>query len=414
MAEKLTRTIIEDAIARGLPTGKAQTVLWDARCVGLGLKIRASGVHSWVYVYRPRGAGRSEPSKTITIGGWPVVTLDIARAKATALAGQTAEGKDPSAELRKARTREKRILSAAIEGYVASIRRRKLVAADAIESGLNRDLAPIANREIDRLERSDFTALIEGLEAKGKPGAAGNLRKYVHSLLEWSLGQGLIKHNVLAGLRRARSSRAERLENPRAGRALSDDQIAALWASAGSLGPFGGLIQLGLLTGLRRGELAGLKWSDIHSDRIVIAADKTKMGVGHSVPLTALMRTVLSAQSRTMSPLVFPSTRTGAAMEGWSKLLPKAQRESGVNFRLHDLRRTVRTLMSRLGVSEEIGELSIGHVRKGLVGIYNFDLGWEPRAAAFEKVSIHVVQLNGDHGWSGSPLSLAIPALPSN
>ena len=49
-----------------------------------------------------------------------------------------------------------------------------------------------------------------------------------------------------------------------------------MWHVAPGLGPFGRLVQLALLTGMRRGELSGLRWSDIKSDRIVLEAQRTK------------------------------------------------------------------------------------------------------------------------------------------
>jgi hypothetical protein len=124
-AQKLTQALIEEAVAACARTGKSKP-LWDTRPVGLGLKIRVSGTHSWVFCFRPKGAGRREPSRTVTIGTWPRVMIEAARAKAMALAGEVAQGHDPAADLRGERTREKRVVSAAIEGYVASIRRRKL------------------------------------------------------------------------------------------------------------------------------------------------------------------------------------------------------------------------------------------------------------------------------------------------
>jgi integrase len=388
----LTLAAIGQAVAAGPPSG-AQTVLWDSKPVGLGLKIRASGSCGWVFCYRPEGAGRKETSRTVSLGTWPSVTLDAARAAATAKAGEVARGKDPALELREARNRTRKTVAAAVEGYVASIRRRKLVDAPNIESSLRRNLAPLWPREIDKLKRPDFMALIEALEAAGKPGAATNLRRFLHALLEWSRGQGLTPYNELAGMRRPRSSRAERLENRRIGCALADDEIRALWKASDALGPFGRMIQLGMLSGMRRGELAGLKWSDIRDDRIALAAAATKTGSSHEVPLTALMRNVLAAQPKTTRDLVFPSSRTGEEMYGWSKLTPRAVRESGVKFRLHDLRRTTRTLMSRLGVMEDAAELAIGHARRGLDKIYNKDDAWTARADAFERVSAHIAGL---------------------
>jgi integrase len=389
-AQTLTLAIIKQAVAAGPPPGAAHTILWDNKPLGLGLKIRASGSCAWVYCYRPKGAGRKEPSRTLTLGKWPSVSLEAARDAAKAKAGEVAKDGDPALEAREARNRIKKTVARAVEGYVASIRRRKLVDAPNIESSLRRNLAPLWSREIDKLKRPDFVALVDALETAGRPGAATNLRRFLHALLEWCRGQGLVPYNELAGMRRPRSSRAERLENRRIGRALADDEIRAIWKASDLLGPFGGLIRLGVLSGMRRDELAGLKWSDVRDDRIVLEAHVTKTGAKHEIPMTPTMRALFNAQTRASSSLVFPSLRTGKEMAGWSKMAPRAVRESGVAFRLHDLRRTTRTLMSRLGVSEEIAELAIGHVRRGLVATYNRDDAWKSRVSAFELVSQHI------------------------
>jgi integrase len=394
LAETLTKSKIDKAVRAGVPAGKAHVVLWDNAPVGLGLKIRASGSASWVYQFRPKGVGRTEAARTLTLGSWRSVSLDAARAAATAKAGEIALGKDPAAELRVERTRERRIVSRALDEFELHIKRRRLVNVPTIMSTLRRGLAPLATREIDALERADFVDRIDALESAGKPGAATDLRKHARSLLEWCVSKGLVKHNVLAGLRRPHASRAERLENAAKGRALSDDEIAALWASAGSLGPFGGMLRLGLLTAMRRSELAKLRRADVHDDRIVVIPPNAKTGAQHEIHVTAAMRAVLTAQARDTSGLVFPSARKpGARLSGWTQLVAAAVKRSGVDFRLHDLRRTVRTLMSRCGVSEEIAELAIGHKRRGLIGVYNKDDAWRARADAFERVSDHIARI---------------------
>jgi len=105
------------------------------------------------------------------------------------------------------------------------------------------------------------------------------------------------------------------------------------------------------------------------------------------------MREVIAGSQVSTSPLVFPSSKTGGRLKGWTKLVAKLQRESGVDFRLHDLRRTARTLMSKLGVPEDLAELAIGHVRKDLVARYNKDDAWSGRSDAFTRVSDHVATL---------------------
>ena len=76
-------------------------------------------------------------------------------------------------------------------------------------------------------------------------------------------------------------------------------------------------------------------------------------------------------------------------------MLRNLRRASGVDFRLHDLRRTARTLMSKLGVAEDIAELAIGHVRADLIARYNKDEAWAGRSDAFTRVSAHVATLIG-------------------
>jgi integrase len=108
------------------------------------------------------------------------------------------------------------------------------------------------------------------------------------------------------------------------------------------------------------------------------------------VPFTPLMREVIAGEPVTTSPLLFPSAVTGGRIKGWTKLVAKLRQASGVDFRLHDLRRTARTLMSRLGVAEDLAELAIGHVRDDLVARYNKDDAWAGRHDAFTKVSAHI------------------------
>ena len=393
MTENLTKARVEKFVAAGAPAGKSEAILWDGLIVGLGVRVRSSGSASWTFQYRRKGAGRSEAPRKVTLGSWPTLTIDAARGAAQALAGEVALKKDPASDLREERRRERTAVSAALDDYQRALERRRIVNTTTVMSTLRRGLAPFAAREIDALTRADLVGLIEALEHAGKPGAATDLRSHSRAWLEWAVSRGLVQFNVLAGLRRARSSRAERLGDESKGKALSDEEIVALWNSATTLGAFGGMLRLGLLTAMRRNELAGLRWGDVHDNRIVLAAGSTKTGAKHEIPLTSAMRAVLTAQPRGTGPLVFSSTRTGGQLAGWSGLVDAAVRTSGVHFRLHDLRRTVRTVMSRCGVREDVAELAIGHLRTGLLAIYNRDDAWSARVSAFEAVSQHIAQL---------------------
>jgi hypothetical protein len=115
-------------------------------------------------------------------------------------------------------------------------------------------------------------------------------------------------------------------------------------------------------------------------------------GLGRA--LTDLLRAVIAAQPATVSALVFASEKTGRAFNGWGKSVTALQRAASVIFTPHE-RRTCRTLMSRLGVPEDIAELVIGHVRADLIARYNKDQAWEGRSDAFARVSAHIATLIG-------------------
>src|SRR5262249_28190257 len=151
-----------------------------------------------------------------------------------------------------------------------------------------------------------------------------------------------------------------------------------------------------LLSALGRGELAQIERArDVLADRIVVRPEHSKTGNPHMVPLTPLMREVIADEPITTSALLFPSPVTCGRITGWPERVANLRQATGVDFRLHDLRRAARTLMSKLGVAEDIAELAIGHVRADLIARYNKDDAWTGRRDAFERVSAHVATAIG-------------------
>src|SRR5262249_35372318 len=333
---------------------------------------------------------------------WHPGSLKHARRRAKDLAGAVVRGDDPAAMRQAERAKSETMLRALLaEGgpYQRDLARRSIVNAKQAMSSLRRGLARLMSREVAQLTRRDLVAAIAAIEDDGRPGAAQDLRKFARTFCEWCVGSGRITANPLAGLRSPKRSRAERLKAAsNGGRALSDDEIRKVWQAAGDkvFGSFGGLVRLALLTGLRRGELAQIERSrDVRADRIVVQPEHAKTGNPHMVPLTPLMRAVIAGQPITTSKLLFPSPTTGDRIRAWSLRVAHLRQTSGVDFRLHDLRRTARTLMSRLGVTEDIAELAIGHVRADLVARYNEDDAWAGRRDAFTRVSTHIETLIG-------------------
>jgi integrase len=402
MAEKLTEA---RATAATVSNGRDEQTFKDAGCPGLGLRVRSSGAKSWVFVFRPVGAGRQAAPRRVLLGKFPAVSLAAAREAARKLSGQVASGRDPAVERREAKRRERATLETALASYERNLQARQVVNKQAIMSTLRRGLASLMSRDIAELTRADFVEKIDTVFDSGRKGAAADLRKHCRSLCEWAVSSGLTPYNVLAGLRMPKMTRAQRMEAEEKGRALSEDEIRKVWAAAGQLGALGGLIRIGFLTGFRRKELAELEWDNVLPDRILLpGGDRTKSGAIHAIPMTPLMQAALSEQPRGIGvaannkvrvkgklakekvgkDLIFRSSKTNGLISGWNRLIPRAAKLAGVDFRLHDLRRTARTLLSQLDVPEDIAELCIGHRRANLVARYNKDDAWPQRVRAFK------------------------------
>jgi integrase len=401
-----------DATIAALDAGGKRARVRDSELGGFVMRL-AKSTKTFCYEYRRAGAGRSMAPVTLKIGCWPSIREAQARKLAQALAVSVAAGGDPRRERRERAERQTKSLKhllAPTGPYEMALRGRSVVNWRPALSSLRRELAGLMDHDPAALTRADLVRCIGALAAAGKPGAARDLRKFSVGFCEWSVASGYAPSNPLAGWRAPAATRAEKLAKVTAGRALADAETIKLWRAADAAAtPFAGLVQTGLLTGLRRGELAGLKWTDVHADRIVLEAGATKTGQRHEVPLTDLMRGVLARQPK-MSDFIFASP-SGGRLTSWKHLVAALREKSGVEFNLHDTRRSTRTTMSRLEIPEDHAELAIGHLRAALVAKYNRDDAWRHRLAAFAAVSEHIGKLIESTAAPGKVV--ALPARPS-
>jgi integrase len=403
---RLTDANVRDA---QLTEGKQEEVIWDADVTGFGLRLRGAS-KSFVVVYRPPGMGRDANPKRLKIGTPDTIpNVKEARRLAKETLGKVAGGADPVAERAAKREVSTARVTDLLGRYDQHMERRGHVNRTTIMSTLRRGLAAHLETGIRELKGWQLSEVIENLEAAGKSGAADDFRARVSAFLNWSAFEArAIDANPLAGYRKGRHTRAEKVAQETVGRALSDKELAAIWTGAGHTSPFGRLVRFLMLTGCRRGEGAGLLWSmvDLKSGRVYLPATFTKQARGHTVYIAPALEKVLKAcpvDARTPD-LVFASERTGGPIRGWTQLMdPHAKRsgrfslglvpKSGVTFTLHDLRRTFRTGLSRLGVDTEIAELALGHARADLESRYNRDDCEAQVRAAFEAWARHVAEV---------------------
>ena len=177
-------------------------------------------------------------------------------------------------------------------------------------------------------------------------------------------------------------------------RVLSDEEVFAFWRATGRMQyPYGPAYRLLLLTGLRLNEVADATWSEIdrRNGVWVIPGARMKSAADHVVPLTEDITTILDSLPRFKSGDYLFSTTFGKSAVWVSDKVKKrldarmlqtiralARRRGGdpskvtlPHFVNHDLRRTLRTGLSKLRVDRDIREAVLAHTRPGVEGVYD-------------------------------------------
>lgn len=191
-------------------------------------------------------------------------------------------------------------------------------------------------------------------------------------------------------------------------RVLGDNEIAALWRHLDGLGTYGAIAKLLFLTGQRKGEVAQMRHSQINaSGQWVIPASLYKNGRAHLVPLPPAALDVIRAQDRIDdSDLVF-SFDGKHEFSLWSRYFGKLEKLSGVkDWRLHDIRRTARSLMSRAGVQPDHAERAIGHSIAGIRSVYDHHEFLPEKTEALRRLALTVGGIVG--------LRLVLPVAQDN
>jgi integrase len=163
-------------------------------------------------------------------------------------------------------------------------------------------------------------------------------------------------------------------------RVLSDPELVAVWWGAGRLRPKPrAFVRLLLMTACREMEAADLSAGELELAAGLwrLPASRTKNGRAHSMPLHPLLLSDLRAIWPSHDPA--PGYRLlgairGGGLRGFSAVKERLDRASEVTgWRFHDLRRTARTAMTRIGVEREAAEAALNHVshRSALERVYD-------------------------------------------
>jgi integrase len=353
-----------------LPPGKSEILVFDEALSGFGVRIRAGGKRTWVVQYR---VGTKQ--RRITLGTVEAVTPDAAREHARRVLASVQLGTDPQAE--KAQKTADQAGATLTFGAVAT---RYLAQAksklrprsfEEVERHIVQHWAPFQDLPINAVTRRDIAARITEISTSRGPFAANRARATLSALFTWAMRAGEVEANPVIATGKA-------VEEKSRDRVLNDRELVAVWHGCGK-DDYGRIVRLLILTGQRREEVGAMRWSELD----LTTASRTKNNLPHDVPLSEAAVAILQDAPRREVPgtagaeerdLIFGEGK--GAFQGWSNA--KSSLDARIRiapWRLHDLRRTMVTGISELGIAPHVVEALVNHIsgaaKSGVAGVYN-------------------------------------------
>ena len=417
-------TLADRTIKAKRPKTKAYDI-YDAVVPGLALNVLPSSVKRFVLI--KRFPGSKHPTRRV-LGAYGALTLEAARGKAREWLALIVRGVDPAEELtrlkRESDARRAITFAAVVEDFIrievqGSGKQPHHRTADQTVARLHNILVPLfGHRPVTELTANEILAPLElisqvgtdralirlkGRKALRRPGRkshpapeqARKLFAVIERVLNWAseprAGYGLV-HSPLERVRKRPFGSSERRQ-----RVLNDEELAAVQIAMARLAPpYRQAYQALLLSGLRLNEVARANWLEIGGDVWAIPATRMKGKNGeahpHVVPITSALRKVFDGIPRgKRGDFVFSRDDGVTPVPVGNSLLKRhldelmleALRQRAVArgedpdrvmlqpWRTHDIRRTCRTSLSRLGVSYDVAEAVLAHAIGGVGGVYD-------------------------------------------
>ncbi|MGR9269847.1 tyrosine-type recombinase/integrase [Rhizobium leguminosarum] len=386
---KLTKSLI----AAIEPPESGTETLWDSEVRGFGVRVTKNGVKSFVLKYT-NAAGTARWMTLCRVGE---LTVDEARERCRVIRGRVAAGEDPAAERmadRKAETVEELLGLYEKEGLIIQRGKdqgkpMKPLTAQYTMARLRHHVSPLLGKkrckdigagDIERFVRDvaagktakdEKVAPRKRIIVKGGEGAARKVVRDFSAVCSFAVRRAVMPSNPC-------EKAAVRKVDNRKELFLSLDQIAALGAILKAMEEEGvsrkatDSFRLLALTGCRRNEILGLKWSEVDFHRGLLALDDSKTGKSIR-PLGAATMTVLAGIKQTDSPYVFPaSDGSDGFYQGGKRFWPivrdRAKLPKGTTF--HTLRHSIGSLTASSGESLLITGAVLGHSNPRSTAIY--------------------------------------------
>lgn len=356
-------------------TNAGQILVTDSTLSGFGVRV---GARSKSYFAEGRVKGRT---RRVTIGRADTLTLNDARKLAIKALAQMADGKDQNAELRRDRAKLM-TLGQAVNGWLAE-RAHRVSTAKTYDATMVRDFGDWFDMELRRITPKLFQNRFREIFDRTESGAALAVRTF-RSCWNWARADvtdsdGLpMLPECPADIVRAKKlmPKAKRKQTfvsdwNRFFTALIDlETDSNRHPEAGAL--FKAYVELLARTGMRKSELAYLRWIDVDMSRktLTITAERAKNGEALTLPISDQSYAVLVCLRKLT---VGEAYIWGAKPYGDPrKTLMNFRKALGWQFNFHDLRRSFATIATDLDLQQSKIARLLNHASGG-----NVTLGYQ-------------------------------------
>jgi integrase len=364
MAKPFTQKYIDSLKAKD-----TQYRVYEAR--GFCVRVLPSGTKS--FAYRFTIGGRKQE---LGLGTYPEVTLAAAREKYQAAYTKLKNSIDPR---HVEPTGELATFKHFSDLYLTEYSKAHHSASwqKTIRLSLENDVLPYwSDKDIKDIKRADGIDLVERVIKREKPGQAANVYKAAMGVLGYALERGHLEYNVLTGL--SKPVKALRPKSRR--RVLTEEEIKHVW-NALKDSSIGRALKLILVTAQRPGEVAGLHTQEMQAGEgrpfcktcrgcknlWTIPQERAEKGEGNHIVYLTTTAVNLTRSTEDVDGLVFDVKRNSL-----SQYLSRDKNYLDLpRWTPHDLRRTARTLMAKIGIINEHAEAVIAHKKPGIVADYN-------------------------------------------
>ena len=341
---KLTRKKFKYAQEIGkLPNGEHS----DANTPGLFLLKRASGRHSWTYLYRVHGK-----QKRWTLGRLEKISLKHAREMVHKSSDDPVEAKKSHRLEENKKISFGRLAERYVEEHAKKFREWRKT-----KTALKHKRYKAWNRQlVAGIEKHDVKRVLGGIAGNG---LFNQSRALLHSLFNFAIEEDILTINPVTHIKRR--------ENVSRTRVLNDDEIRAAFSVP--------LFRLMMLTMQRPTNCKDILRSEIVGNKWTIPASKFKTKVVHIVPLVDSALQTLSEIPNPTDSYFTPADCFGLVKVMSDLGIPDAQPK--------DIQRTVRTRISSISeISVDIAELLQGHKMPGIRAVYDRCDYFEAKLAA--------------------------------